>query len=213
MKKLVVFTALIAMLVSFATVSVAENTIENIFDIHEEVENPWNVRIQGNWVVPKVKEFKNGWNIQGMISYDIWKFLAVGVESGYTRLQVKDSGIDYGYFNCIPILGDIIIKAPLDFNEVLVVPYIVNGFGGQINDFDESDTVSDLGINIDSDSGFAYKLGGGVDFYINDVIAINGEVSYMWTESKIKVTGNNATITGNEKLDALYLGGGITVKF
>ena len=71
------------------------------------------------------------------------------------------------------------------------------------------------GASITTNTPFIYKLGAGFDLYMIDVLALNFEVSYRWT--RIKYTGNYAGISANApgevNADALYIGGGLKLKY
>ena len=206
MKKFAILLAISTMVISFASISFADG-----FNWDKPDGEAVNFKVSASWVNPNDNALKSGYNIEGLVSYDIWGFLALGIETGYTRIDVEASGIDFGHFNCFPVMGDIILKAPYEFENFKATPYIVNGFGALITDFTESSAIS--GVAIDSRTGFLYKLGGGLDFYLMDWLGLNFEVSYQWAKVDLKASAGSTSLTGSQNMDALYLGGGVIISF
>ena len=205
MKK-VLFTV---MFLVFVSVSVAAFAVESV-----EVAEKWNVGVNTSVVFPEDEAAGTGVNVMGLVSYDVYKYAAVGVEVGYTTYEIDTLGVDWGRVNSMPIMGDVILKYPLELGDYLFVPYVTNGFGCLLTNVDESDTVNRAGISFETDPAFLYKLGGGFDFYVTKNIAVSFETSYLWAAQtwRAKVSGTSAA---EESLsaDALYLGGGLKIKF
>jgi len=188
---------------------------EDIFATDVDLTDRWNIGVNTSVFMPKEGVFSNGVQVQGLVSYDIFKFLALGVEGGWTgAIGVETDGVDFGTLNAWSVLGDVILKAPVEVGDFLLVPYMVNGFGGVFPSFDESDTLSSFNMSVDYEPAFIYKLGGGFDFYITELSALGFEVSYQWADIKGKAELNGSEIaSGTDKYDALYLGGRVKVKF
>ena len=116
------------------------------------------------------------------IAYGVTPYIAVGVEAGW---QEADGSSDETV-NFVPVLGDIIVRIP-NIHES-IVPYGVLGLGGAGVYVDNSGTDPD-------DTGFAWKLGGGLDWFINSNWIFNFEFAYWSIDVSLPTTsiGNDAT--------------------
>ena len=165
-------------------------------------------------VFPDNDAIDTGFNIEALISKDYNKNVAFGLEFGYTTYTVSALGVDWGRVHSFPILADLILKMPFEINEFIVVPYLVNGVGGMINSGNESDSVADVSGNFDTDGTFLYKLGVGIDWYVNETVGFTFETSYRWATSEWEVyRGDGRTSSEEINVDALYLSGGLKFKF
>ena len=70
-----------------------------------------------------------------------------------------------------------------------------------------------MGLSLELDNGFAYQIGGGVDIFIAENIALFGKVSYLWTEIDATARALGLSLTAEVELDSLNAGGGIKVIF
>ncbi len=181
-----------------------------------EVDERWNFGINCSAVVPQsTKNLDTGVGVQGIATYDVLKFLAVGAEAGYTMSDFNYESIYLGKAHTFPVLGDVIVKVPLGMGEYTVVPYGVAGFGVLFFDVQESGSVVDA---INTDTPFLMKFGGGIDFYLvankDFTVALNGEASYHVADVKITGRANGATFN-SEQIDVnrSYFGGGLKIRF
>ena len=122
-------------------------------------------------------------------SYGITPYLALGVEGGWQEADGKASDETVGY---VPILMDIIVRAP-NVHESLV-PYGILGLG--VEGVYVTDSNGD-GSNNGADSyetGFAWKLGAGVDWFIETNWIFNFEVAFLDANVNLPLTslGSNA---------------------
>ena len=207
------------LVVGMATLASAEN-----FSTMVELEEKWNLGISSSAVIMEDNNnliFDTGFNLQGLLSYDVTNWLALGCEVGWTRVDVSidtnslvsGSKFDLGTLNNVNVLGDIILKYPIEMGETVVVPYITNGFGVVVPSLDESDLAGLAGVTVDVETAFLYKLGGGIDFYITEVLGLNVEASYQWASTSYDVKVRQTTFTADGDLNALYIGGGLKLKF
>ena len=107
-------------------------------------------------------------------SYGVTPYVGIGIEGGWQEADGDAADETVGY---VPILADIIIRIPTVHEAV--VPYGVLGLGiagvyvaddngsGPNNNGDDSD-----------DTGFAWKLGAGFDWFINNNWIFNCEFAY-----------------------------------
>ncbi|MFH1879000.1 MAG: hypothetical protein ABH883_09365 [Candidatus Omnitrophota bacterium] len=210
-KRKLLFNVIFALALSRCITAGADST----FSTDVELSDRWNLGVSSSIVMPRESALKNGVQIQGLLSYDLYSFLALGVETGWTgAIKAEQEGIDLGTLNSWSILGDIIVKLPIKTGDFLFVPYVVNGFGGIVPDFDEGDTLSNAGLSIEYDPAFIYKLGGGLDFYITEMLGLTFEISYQWADIRGTGEWNGTKIaSGSDKIDALYIGVGLKLKF
>jgi Outer membrane protein beta-barrel domain len=179
-----------------------------------ELDEKWNLGVNAQAVIPKDDAFDNGFNVQGLLSYDVMDFIAIGLDVGWTTYDINDGGIDFGSVNSILILGDIILKYPMEVgDDFVLVPFLINGFGGVITNVDESSTVTSVGGSFEVENSFAYKLGGGFDFYFNEMIAVTFETSYLFNNADWTAKVNSASADADINCNAYYVGGGLKVKF
>ena len=215
MKKVLLVVMFLAVMMVSSLAAYADDWFDEMFDMDAELEDRWNTGIITSAVLTSNDDFGTGLQFLAMGSYDLYKFLAIGVECGWTGwVDVKGGGIDAGTLSYWSVLGDVIFKVPFESDEFLIVPYVVNGFGVVIPSFDESDTATRMGVAVDNETAFLYKLGGGLDFFLTEVIGLNFEGSYQWADTKTKITRYGTDI-GSEKsnLNAWYIGGGVKAKF
>lgn len=192
---------------------------EDWFQTDVEIAERWNMSIGAFAVLPvHDKNFDTGMNMQFAFSYDMYQWLALGLETGYTNIDAKINALGYdgigvGTLHQMPLIFDIILKYPVQTEKFLVVPYLTNGFGFIFTRMDESNNV-DPGCQIDPSYPFVYKLGFGLDFFTNDMLALMLECSYQWYTFKYSASiGGIDTGTINIDGSSLYLGGGVRLKF
>ncbi|MCG3176554.1 MAG: hypothetical protein MOGMAGMI_01512 [Candidatus Omnitrophica bacterium] len=130
------------------------------------------------------------------MSYGVTPWIALGVEGGWQQGEHESEPGEVGIAN---IMGDVILRWHIEGQEF--VPYGVLGLGAasgyaSIEDRDDRD-----------DSAFAWKLGGGVDWFVNSNWALNFEAS--WTDPGDLPSGS----TANDDLDYVAVGGGIKYLF
>lgn len=161
-------------------------------------------------------ELGNGNYVGGMVSYDFLRFLAIGAEAGFLWTGLTGNELDVGDFYACPLLGDVILKAPMEIGDFVFVPYGIAGFGILIADIDEDPgTVANNG-KIEVNSPFLMKFGGGINIILFENIVLNVEASYHYAELKFdeEVTGQSFGLEDEAiEMNAGYFGGGVKVRF
>jgi opacity protein-like surface antigen len=138
--------------------------------------------------------------IGGNLSYGVTDWIGLGGEVGWHDRDTHDDDL-----SAVPILFDVLVRVPTP--DQPVVPYGIVGLGAIVWDYDRDDfSVTDL--DDDVDSSFAVKAGGGVDYFLNEDWIVNGEVSYVFTDEDIEVTGGSRS-----DLDYWLVGGGLKYLF
>ena len=145
------------------------------------------------------------------IAYGVTPWMAIGFESGWQEAgTAANFDEDVGR---VVLMGDLFWRIPVRNNQFwnwtvenpMFVPYVVLGMGTvttyvtnapppatNTNGDDEDDTV------------FGWKIGGGVDWFVNEHWAMNIEISYLNNEPHL--TGTTVSLN---QLDFWTLGGGL----
>ena len=174
----------------------------------------FNFGVDCSAVIPVEDGAKTGIYASGMFSYDITKYLAIGIESGYMQVDFEESGIKLGSLRAAPLLGDLILKYDIETDNFTIVPYGIVGAGCLFSDFHESDIVKLAGLSLDTKTAFLAKFGGGIDFFLTDNIALNFEASYLLCRIKASASwSGQAYATDTLKADSVLVGGGVKVRF
>ena len=100
-------------------------------------------------------------------SYGVTPYLGLGIEGGWQEADGDSTSETVGY---VPILFDIILRIPT-VHEAMV-PYGILGLGGA-GVYVEKDNADDS-----DDTGFAWKLGAGFDWFLNSNWIFNFEFAY-----------------------------------
>ena len=105
--------------------------------------------------------------ISAQTSYGVTPYIGLGIEAGW---EEADSDTNNDTIGVVPVMADIIVRIPT-LHESLV-PYGILGLGGA-GVYIERDNRDDV-----DDTGFAWKLGGGADWFINTNWIFNFELAY-----------------------------------
>ncbi len=106
--------------------------------------------------------------VYAQTSYGVTPYIGLGIEGGWEEADLDDSGSST--VGVVPVMADIIVRIPT-LHESLV-PYGILGLGGA-GVYIERDTNDDV-----DDTGFAWKLGAGADWFINSNWIFNFEFAY-----------------------------------
>ncbi|MBU0571529.1 MAG: outer membrane beta-barrel protein [Candidatus Omnitrophica bacterium] len=172
-----------------------------------------NVGVAVSAFVPSGNEFQTGFYVGGQVSYDLAWFFGLGAECGYLQSEIKGNGVNAGTFRGAPLLGDIILKVPMDMHSFVFTPYAIVGLGCLISNVQVGDEVTDNGT-IETNVPFLVKFGGGFDFVIHESVIINFEASYHYAQVDFNEKLINQTFgLGKTDLNAGYIGGGVKYRF
>lgn len=145
--------------------------------------------------------------VGGSFAYGVTNWLALGAEAGWAQFDESDAGITFEE-TAVPIFGDIILRVPM---ECQVQPYGIVGLGAIVWNVDHN--ISNVDVEIDT--AFAAKFGGGIDWFVNDNWIINFEASFVTSDAdatvRNTVTGASATAQG--ETDYWMVGGGLKYLF
>ena len=182
-----------------------------VFAAPEEMTGKTDLTVDGFADIYKDSSQDAALNLMYRLAYNVNDNFAVGVESGY-YFDSKSSigGINLGDLNGIPLFGDLIVRFP---NQSSVEPYGVLALGAIFWNFDESSLVKSAGVTASVDTGFAAKLAGGVDWFMNDHWAVNVEGGYIFSNATATVSGGGASISDKSDMDHWVVGGGLKYVF
>jgi opacity protein-like surface antigen len=149
--------------------------------------------------------------VQANVAYGITPWIAIGVEGGWQEsdTDLAPLGGSSEELGIGLVLADIIVRIPNHpFHEQLV-PYFVLGLGaGDAYVTNDSGTSNVRNGDDVDDMGFAWKLGGGLDWFINDNWAIYGEVAYVDVDADLP-----GTSVGSDSIDFWTVGAGLKFVF
>jgi opacity protein-like surface antigen len=140
-----------------------------------------------------------GW-IQANTSYGVTPWLGLGFETGWTEAD-NDFG---GTTGIVEMMGDIIVRWVNHPWDTRLVPYADLGLGMHWT-YAEVDNQNDR-----DESSFAWKLGGGLDWWLNDNWILNFDVSYHDSSDKLPV---NHLASNDESTSFTTLTGGLKFVF
>ena len=89
----------------------------------EDLVDRFSIGVVTGGVFPKDNNIDNSLYVGGNLAYGFNKYLAVGVETGYSSWDDEEQGVDYGDVRAIPLLADLYVRYPIEFGEKTVVPY------------------------------------------------------------------------------------------
>jgi opacity protein-like surface antigen len=141
--------------------------------------------------------------VQANVSYGITPYIAIGAEAGW---QEADGSFDEENVGSAQFMADIIVRNP--YLHDALVPYGVVGLGSihQYVTDEDGGGPNNNGDDV-NDSSFGWKIGGGVDWFLNPNWALNLEIAYFGASNDLP--GSSAP----DGSDFVTVGGGIKFVF
>lgn len=109
-------------------------------------------------------------NFQGLYSVNTWLLVGMMLEWERHGVSVERPDIDLGHQDTVSVLPTVELR-PVKFDQI--TPYVNMSFGVNVNSFGE-----DTALRISPSNTFAWRLGWGADYKLNERFALNAEWAY-----------------------------------
>lgn len=109
-------------------------------------------------------------NVQGLYSFNTWFLAGLMVEWERHGVSRERPDVDLGHQDTVSVLPTIELR-PVKLGQIS--PYVNMSFGVNVNSFGE-----DTGLRISPSNTFAWRLGWGADYRLNERVALNAEWAY-----------------------------------
>ena len=120
-------------------------------------------------------------NFQGLYSLNTWLLVGMMLEWERHGVSVEQPDVDLGHQDTVSVLPTLEIR-PVRLGQV--IPYVNMSFGVNVNSFGE-----DTAIRISPSNTFAWRLGWGADYKLNERFALNTEWAYKRNDGHTTGTG------------------------
>lgn len=109
-------------------------------------------------------------NVQGLYSFNTWFLAGLMVEWERHGVSLERPDVDLGHQDTVSVLPTIELR-PVKLGQIS--PYVNMSFGVNVNSFGE-----DTGLRVSPSNTFAWRLGWGADYRLNERFALNTEWAY-----------------------------------
>lgn len=120
-------------------------------------------------------------NFQGLYSLNTWFLVGMMLEWERHGVSVEQPDFDLGHQDTVSVLPTVELR-PVKLGQI--TPYVNMSFGVNINSFGE-----DTAIRISPSNTFAWRLGWGADYKLNERFALNTEWAYKRNDGHTTGTG------------------------
>ena len=109
-------------------------------------------------------------NFQGLYSLNTWLLVGMMLEWERHGISLERPDIDLGHQDTVSVLPTVELR-PVKLGQI--IPYVNMSFGVNVNSFGE-----DTAIRVSPSNTFAWRLGWGADYKLNERFALNAEWAY-----------------------------------
>jgi opacity protein-like surface antigen len=120
-------------------------------------------------------------NFQGLYSLNNWLLVGMMLEWERHGVSVEQPDVDLGHQDTVSVLPTVELR-PVRFDRI--TPYVNMSFGVNVNSFGE-----DTGLRIRPSNTFAWRLGWGADYRLNERFALNIEWAYKRNDGHAHTDG------------------------
>lgn len=120
-------------------------------------------------------------NFQGLYSLNTWLLVGMMLEWERHGVSVEQPDVDLGHQDTVSVLPTVELR-PVKLGRI--TPYVNMSFGVNVNSFGE-----DTPIRISPSNTFAWRLGWGADYRLNERFALNAEWAYKRNDGHTTGTG------------------------
>ena len=120
-------------------------------------------------------------NFQGLYSFNNWLLVGMMLEWERHGVSLEQPDIDLGHQDTVSVLPTVEVR-PVKFDRI--TPYVNMSFGVNVNSFGE-----DTAVRVSPSNTFAWRLGWGADYMINERFALNAEWAYKRNDGHTTGTG------------------------
>ncbi len=137
----------------------------------------------------------------GNVSYGVTERVLLGINIEWEKHKIKNSSTDFYYGDETTV--SIIPTMEYHFSRgSLFFPYVLLGFGINMNSFSGSSDLEALcaTCRMDPKNTFALKGGGGIDYFITRNLAVNGELDLKMNDGTSDLAGNFPGISSGNSM-------------
>ncbi|MBH0199998.1 MAG: outer membrane beta-barrel protein [Nitrospira sp.] len=120
-------------------------------------------------------------NVQGLYSFNTWFLAGLMVEWERHGVSLERPDVDLGHQDTVSVLPTIELR-PVRLGQI--TPYVNMSFGVNVNSFGE-----ETALRISPSNTFAWRLGWGADYRLNERFALNTEWAYKRNDGHVTVNG------------------------
>jgi len=131
------------------------------------------------------------------------------MDVGWLDFDVGAFGIDFGNLKGVPLLFNVMLRYPTKIGDTNVTFYGLVGAGVIFWEFDDDSILDKAETDIKVDRSFAFRIGGGTDFFLNDTWAVNFEGSYTFSDANMILALPDGVFSTEEDTDFWMIGGGL----
>ncbi|MFY4728132.1 outer membrane beta-barrel protein [Nitrospira sp. BLG_2] len=120
-------------------------------------------------------------NFQGLYSVNTWLLVGMMLEWERHGVGLEQPDSDLGHQDTVSVLPTIEVR-PVKWDRI--TPYVNMSFGVNVNSFGE-----DTALRVSPSNTFAWRLGWGADYRLNERFALNAEWAYKRNDGHATING------------------------